>query len=197
MWALCGVYLHFGIIICYNINTHPNSSHNKSEYFKSVFQKRVDENSACTFGAKYISHYLGFRIDFLVAIFIIICASFYVFERDTTNPGLMALSLQLVTELANSLQFLFIITVEIENQMTSVERSLEYTKIVSEQNQAIDNTHRIQGGSVKFNNVSMKYGDSEAGKIILKKINFGIEDGMKLGIVGRTGSGKSSLLVVY
>lgn len=48
------------------------------------------------------------------------------------------------------------------------------------------------GGSIKFNNLSFKYPDDD--KYVLKNISFEIKDGEKVGILGKTGSGKSTIV---
>ena len=89
---------------------------------------------------------------------------------------------------------------ETENLMTSVERVMEYGQIKSEadlttksksdesKNEDLDFTK----GVVEFDNVSLRY--DEESKLILKNITFKTDPNDKIGIVGRTGAGKSSLL---
>lgn len=81
---------------------------------------------------------------------------------------------------------------EIENYMTSVERSLEYTEIEQEdKNGTKELKHSLKGGII-YENVSLKY----SGDFVLKNLSFVIEAGQKIGIVGRTGAGKSSIISV-
>ena len=47
-------------------------------------------------------------------------------------------------------------------------------------------------GSIKFNNLSFKYPDND--KYVLKNVSFEIKDGEKVGILGKTGSGKSTIV---
>lgn len=68
-------------------------------------------------------------------------------------------------------------TAELENQMTSVERVVEYTKLPSERSLETE-PHILktlpktwaQGGSIKFTNVSLKY--SEGGDYVLRDLSF-------------------------
>lgn len=82
-----------------------------------------------------------------------------------------------------------------ENTMTKMERCLGYTKLISEKPQVTQVDETIpswpQRGKVEFINYSVKYRpDTE---IVLKNISFKINPGEHLGIVGRTGSGKSTI----
>lgn len=84
---------------------------------------------------------------------------------------------------------------ELENQMTSVERVLEYTKLESEPERVPANPVPVdwpKEGQVKFENVQLRYSESEP--YVLKSLNFCVEPKEKIGIVGRTGAGKSSTI---
>ncbi|XP_037911371.1 probable multidrug resistance-associated protein lethal(2)03659 [Hermetia illucens] len=88
-------------------------------------------------------------------------------------------------------------TAEVENYMTSVERILEYTKLPSESALETTDAYKLKGtwpenGSIKFIDLSMKYAQDK--DFTLRDLNFSIEGGEKVGIVGRTGAGKSSII---
>ncbi len=80
--------------------------------------------------------------------------------------------------------------------MTSVERVLTYAELQPESGYDTSNPHTPKGwpekGSVTFSDVSLRY--YADGPSVLKGINFDVSPGEKMGIVGRTGAGKSSLL---
>ena len=76
--------------------------------------------------------------------------------------------------------------------MTSVERVLSYINIEPEAPERTDISLEITDGKVEFRNVSMKY--REHLEPALRNLSFIIDGGMKVGIVGRTGAGKSSIL---
>ena len=84
---------------------------------------------------------------------------------------------------------------ETENLMTSVERVLEYTRLGSEPGYTIKTLppkHWPCDGHVSFKNVYMRY--YPGGPVVLKNLTFEIQPRNKLGIVGRTGDGKSSFI---
>lgn len=89
-------------------------------------------------------------------------------------------------------------TAELENNMTSVERVMEYINLRPEsdvkcnEEKKPDLSDWAKQGEIEFNNLSLKYSvDSEP---ILKSLNLKIRSGEKIGICGRTGAGKSSII---
>lgn len=86
-------------------------------------------------------------------------------------------------------------TAEIVNLMTSVERVLEYRdlepEIQPDKPQEVANSWP-SGGSIEFQNVIYRY--FEGAEPVLRDLSFTIKPKEKIGIVGRTGAGKSSLI---
>lgn len=83
---------------------------------------------------------------------------------------------------------------ETENLMTSVERTIEYTKIPSEAPLESKPDKKPppdwpSKGHIIFSNVSLAYDN----KTVLEDLSFEIKAREKIGIVGRTGAGKSSI----
>ena len=82
--------------------------------------------------------------------------------------------------------------------MTSVERVMAYTKLDSEPGYKVERLppeHWPREGSITFQDVSMTY--YPGGPQVLKKINLNITGGAKIGVVGRTGAGKSSFVAAF
>lgn len=87
-------------------------------------------------------------------------------------------------------------TAEVENNMTSVERIMEYINLEPEE----DSTQQFNeisdkwptNGFIEFQNVSLKY--SEMGDFMLNSFSVRINAGEKVAICGRTGAGKSSIV---
>ena len=86
----------------------------------------------------------------------------------------------------------------LENDMVSMERCCKYMHIVQEEPSEIpeiDNKLKEnnwpQNGEIEFKDFSVRYRPGT--EIVLKKINFHIQPGEKVGVCGRTGSGKSTI----
>ena len=85
--------------------------------------------------------------------------------------------------------------VEVHAQMTSAERILAYTEIVPEKGREIKEQPPKEWpecGNIEFKNVSLRH--YKEGPKVLKDLSFHINPCEKIGIVGRTGAGKSSLV---
>lgn len=94
-------------------------------------------------------------------------------------------------------------TAAFENNMTSVERILEYSNVESEiDNRSNSNTINLvkneskskwpTNGCIEFKNVSLRYGNNSI--YALQNFNLKCQPATKIGIVGRTGAGKSSII---
>lgn len=88
---------------------------------------------------------------------------------------------------------------ELENAMTSVERVLEYSHIEPESTFESKPDKKPpkewpENGHIKFDNLTMKYSPELASEMILNKLDIEIFPKEKIGIVGRTGAGKSSIV---
>ncbi|KAG5877618.1 hypothetical protein JTB14_015566 [Gonioctena quinquepunctata] len=109
--------------------------------------------------------------------------------------GQVGLAITQATNLCHTVQFAIMYSAEIINQLMSVERILEYKELPPEV-QPIEPTNPTKSwpdkGILNFVDLKLKYFDE--GPAILKNINFSIRESDKVGIVGRTGAGKSSLV---
>lgn len=83
---------------------------------------------------------------------------------------------------------------EFENQMTSVERVQEYADLKQETDENANQPSEYwpEKGKVEFNKMSLRYAPEDP--YVLKNLNFVIKPNEKVGIVGKTGAGKSSLI---
>lgn len=86
-------------------------------------------------------------------------------------------------------------TSDVENNIVAVERIKEYAESPQEAPWEIKNKTPAntwpEVGNVIFKNLSVRYRPGL--DLVLKKVSFNINGGEKVGIVGRTGAGKSSL----
>ena len=97
--------------------------------------------------------------------------------------------------LVENLAYTFSMFADMENCMISMERCYNYTILESEKYLNLENDKNLinwpSQGKIKFENYSVKYRDNT--EIVLKNLNFEIFPKEKIGICGRTGSGKSTI----
>uniref|UniRef100_A0A8C1VPY1 ATP-binding cassette, sub-family C (CFTR/MRP), member 12 n=1 Tax=Cyprinus carpio TaxID=7962 RepID=A0A8C1VPY1_CYPCA len=143
------------------------------------------------------TRWLSFWLDFLSATVTLIVALFVVLSsNETISPSQKGLALSYTIQLTGILQFVVRLSTEVEAKFTSVERLLEYiTNCVSEGPRSVKDANTSAGwpqeGTITFQKYSMRYRDNTP--IVLNNLHINIKPGEKVGIVGRTGSGKSSL----
>ena len=116
-------------------------------------------------------------------------------SRSGLSAGLVGLAMSYALQITQSLNWVVRQTVEVETNIVSVERVLEYAELPSEAPEVI-HRHRPPiswpaKGAVQFNNYSTKYRDGL--DLVLRNINLDVKPHEKIGVVGRTGAGKSSL----
>ena len=165
------------------------------ERFVEKLYTNLDTNQRVYFYSVVSARWLGVRMDILGAILISGVASFALFNKSI-NPGLLGMALSyclLNTELLNGL---IRGISDVESRMNSVERLEQYTKIDVERAPIIEG-HRPrrtwpESGRIEFEDVELRY--REGLPLVLNGLSFKINAGEKVGIVGRTGAGKSSLL---
>nr|XP_039258782.1 multidrug resistance-associated protein 4-like [Styela clava] len=168
------------------------------QQFEDKFHEYQDLHSASWFLFLVGTRWFGLRLDLITATFIsavtffsVICASLL-----NLNAGEIGLVLTYTASLISIFQWGVRQSAEVENLMTSVERVQQYYRLPPEA--ALENPAKKppnswpECGAIKFENVSFSYYDG--GPNVLRSIDFVIQPKEKIGIVGRTGAGKSSLI---
>ncbi|KAJ3018717.1 Multidrug resistance-associated protein 4 [Thoreauomyces humboldtii] len=175
----------------------------QQEAFTADFVSLLNDNTAKYFVWMSCSRWLGFRLDVGSATFLAIVAFGSVGLRGSLGlePGVVGLLLSYVLQLTGLLQWCVRQSTEVENYMVSVERVLEYTVLPPEESEEDVATATLRGpppeewpqaGEVGLTGLSLTYPGTE--RPVLKEITCHIPAGTKVGIVGRTGAGKSSFL---
>ena len=159
---------------------------------------RVDANLRAYFPSIHANRWLAIRLEFIGSFIILAAASFAIISVATgsgLSAGLVGLAMSYALQITTSLNWIVRQTVEIETNIVSVERVLEYARLPSEAPDIISK-HRPKiswpgQGAVDFHNYSARYRPGL--DLVLKNINIHIKSHEKIGVVGRTGAGKSSL----
>ena len=159
---------------------------------------RMDANLRAYFPSINANRWLAVRLEFIGSVIILAAASFAIISVSSgsgISAGFVGLSLSYALQITQSLNWIVRQTVEVETNIISVERVLEYANLPSEAPDVIFKNRPHIGwpahGAVQFNNYSTRYRDGQ--DPVLKDISLDIKAHEKVGVVGRTGAGKSSL----
>ncbi|KAK8805917.1 hypothetical protein WA158_002573 [Blastocystis sp. Blastoise] len=144
-----------------------------------------------------LSCWLTFRSETLLAFVSFIIAILSNSLKGVLSASLLGIALNASSSLGNTLKQWTRITAQLEAQMNSVERVKYYIDTVEPEPPMILEDHRPPEnwpteGAIKFDNFEMRYRN---GPKVLKGVNMDIHPMEKVGVVGRTGAGKSSLMV--
>ncbi|XP_069389413.1 ATP-binding cassette sub-family C member 4 isoform X1 [Paralichthys olivaceus] len=163
--------------------------------FQQMFDEYQDLHSEAWFLFLTTSRWLAVRLDGICSIFVTITAFGCIYLRDGLEPGAVGLALSYAVTLTGMFQWGVRQSAEIENMMTSVERVVEYAELESEAPWETDKQPPHdwpRRGSITFDRVAFSYSASEP--LVLKNLTVVFTSREKVGIVGRTGAGKSSLI---
>ncbi|XP_027351866.1 ABC transporter C family member 14-like [Abrus precatorius] len=171
----------------------------KQSAFSQENIDRVNASLRMDFHNNGANEWLGFRLDYMGVIFLCISTIFMIFLPSAiVKPEYVGLSLSYGLALSSLLSFTISMTCSVENKMVSVERIKQFTNLTPEAPWKIADRTPPENwpsqGSIELNNLQVRYRPNTP--LILKGISLNIEGGEKIGVVGRTGSGKSTLIQV-
>ncbi|XP_050293273.1 probable multidrug resistance-associated protein lethal(2)03659 [Anthonomus grandis grandis] len=162
---------------------------------KNEFDNYQNSNCSAYFMFLAANRTFGFWLDMHCVVFItFVTFSFLLFNTGTFG-GNVGLAITQAMNLTRMFQWGMRQWSELENTMTCVERIQEYADIVPEQDGATHDPPKSwpATGDIKFDNLCLKYTPEEP--LVLKNLTFHIRSTEKVGIVGRTGAGKSSIII--
>ncbi|KAH7159915.1 ABC transporter type 1, transmembrane domain-containing protein [Dactylonectria estremocensis] len=173
-------------------------AYRQQQRFELENEWRVDANLRAYFPSISANRWLAVRLEFIGAIVILSAAGFAIITVSSgtpLDPGWVGLAMSYALQITSSLNWIVRQTVEVETNIVSVERVLEYAALPSEAPEIIADKRPSASwpakGEVDFVNYSTRY--REGLDLVLKNINLDIKSHEKIGVVGRTGAGKSSL----
>jgi ATP-binding cassette subfamily C (CFTR/MRP) protein 4 len=164
---------------------------------ENQFDSHQDLHSSAWYLFISTSRAFGYWLDVICFIYIgIVTLSFLLMDGEQLG-GNVGLAITQAIGLTGMFQWGMRQSAELENQMTSVERVLEFSELESEPPlETTPENKPSKGwppkGEVTFEKLTLRYSPSTPA--VLKEISFTILPGEKVGIVGRTGAGKSSLI---
>ncbi|KAG6587116.1 Multidrug resistance protein ABC Superfamily [Phytophthora cinnamomi] len=171
----------------------------KVDRFQVTNSVKLDENNKIWYGQLCVSQWFSLHIQLVGSLLVLVVTVSLVLLRHQLGAAVIGLAFSYALKVSQNLERLVQALSQVEPMMVSPERLQEYADIVQEapSRLPLDPPSKIHpeawpsNGIIEFKHVSFRYKDQ--GQLVLRDLNFSVRGGEKLGIVGRTGAGKSSL----
>ncbi|XP_076753799.1 ATP-binding cassette sub-family C member 5-like isoform X2 [Xylocopa sonorina] len=170
----------------------------KEKAFLNKFEELFDLNNLCLYLCQSVMRWSAIRLDSLAIASSSITAFLVIALRNQIPPALAGLAMAYAMQMTGVFQYTVRLMAETETRFISVERISYYLKTLPKEEtfeeNAINPPHEWPvEGKLEFRKVQLKYRKELSP--VLHNISFATEPGEHIGIVGRTGAGKSSLIV--
>lgn len=159
----------------------------------------IDKNNAPFFYLWVANRWLSFRIDAVGSLVMFFAGSFVLLSIGKIDAGLAGLSLSYAIAFSESALWIVRFYANIEMNMNSFERLQEYLEVEQEAPYDIPETEPPaswpETGRINVKDLSLRYAP-ELPRVI-RNVTFDVEPNHKVGIVGRTGAGKSTIITAF
>lgn len=166
----------------------------QAQFSRSVRAAIDDMNSAyyLTFANQ---RWLSVRLDIIGILLVFTTGILVVTSRFSVDPSIAGLVLSYILTIVQMIQFTVRQLAEVENNMNATERIHHYGTMLDEEAPIHKNTPPPSWpsrGEIAFNDVQMRYRPGLP--LVLKGLSMHVAPGERIGVVGRTGAGKSSIM---
>ncbi|EAQ92517.1 hypothetical protein CHGG_00752 [Chaetomium globosum CBS 148.51] len=166
----------------------------RTKYYMDRMYGLIDNSSKATWMLELSTRWMAFRMGVLGALFVSVVANAVAFSR--VDAALAGFSLAFALRYTNALTSLLQSMTSVELGFNACERVLEYAEIETESEGGKDAPAAWPAqGKIEVDNLTIRYADDLPP--VLKNVNFTVGAGERIGIVGRTGAGKSTLAAVF
>ncbi|KZP22608.1 P-loop containing nucleoside triphosphate hydrolase protein [Athelia psychrophila] len=172
---------------------------NQQATFTEQIERRLDRNQICYLPSNVVNRWLAMRLELAGAAIVLVSALLAITALITTgvDAGLVGLVLTYALNTTVALTWAARSASEVENNIVSVERILHYVDLKPEAPFELHDANPTEpwpsAGAVEFRQYSCRYRPEL--DLVLNDISVTIKPREKIGVCGRTGAGKSSLLL--
>lgn len=173
----------------------------KAYKVENTFVKKNDKYLNQMNEAYYVSianqRWLGVHLDIIASMFALIICLLCITDQFHISASSTGLLLSYVIQIVGLLSLTIRSMTQVENEMNSVERLHQYAfhlpqEAAYKKPESSPPEEWPPSGYIQFKDVSLRY--REHLPVVLKNLDFSIYPGEKVGICGRTGAGKSSIM---
>ena len=164
-------------------------------HFIQTLRATVDDMNSAYYLTFSNQRWLSVRLDAIGNLLVFTTGILVVTSRFNVSPSISGLVLSYILSIVQMIQFTVRQLAEVENAMVSTERLHYYgTRLDEEAPLHLTPVPESwpQSGEIAFNEVQMRY--REGLPLVLQGLNMTVAGGERIGIVGRTGAGKSSIM---
>ncbi|XP_057772118.1 ABC transporter C family member 4-like [Salvia miltiorrhiza] len=172
----------------------------KQDEFLQGNLDRVNSNLRMNFHNNASNEWLGFRLEMIGSLLLCISTVFMILlPSSIIQPEYVGMALSYGLPLNAILYYTVYLGSLLENKMVSVERIKQFINIPSEaawtKLDSLASPDWPDRGQIDIKDLQVRYRDNTP--LVLKGVSLSINGGEKIGVVGRTGSGKSTLIQVF
>jgi ATP-binding cassette subfamily C (CFTR/MRP) protein 1 len=165
------------------------------QQFSRSVRDAIDDMDSAYYLTFANQRWLSVRLDLIGILLVFTTGILVVTSRFSVNPSIAGLVLSYILTIVQMIQFTVRQLAEVENNMNATERIHHYGTMLEEE--APEHMGDVrptwpEHGEIVFNKVEMRYRDGLP--LVLKGLDMHVRAGERIGVVGRTGAGKSSIM---
>jgi multidrug resistance-associated protein (MRP) len=186
------IYVHFSETVT---GVSSIRAYHQQQRFVNKSDLLTDRNQMVNYAVISSNRWMGLWLESIGNLIVFFSGLFAVIQRDSINAGMVGLSVSYALQVTGALNMFVRMTSDMETYIVSVERIKEYVDCPKEAapvvTDLVPSADWPTAGHVEFINFSVRYRPNL--DLVLRDVSCDISPGEKVGIVGRTGAGKSSL----
>ncbi|KAL4738137.1 P-loop containing nucleoside triphosphate hydrolase protein [Aspergillus similis] len=174
-------------------------AYGEAKRFSSRIVSAIDDMASAYYITCANQRWLSLRVDVVGVVFLLVTGMLVVTNKFNVSPSISGLVLSYLVSITQTLLFSVRQVAEVENSMTSVERIHYYSKQIPQEASDESCTAKLDEcwpdkGEIIFKGVHARYRPGLP--LVIRDLNLHVRPGERLGIAGRTGAGKSSIMAV-